>query len=111
DAFDFQQAPVDLTADLLQVGQIRQALVHSEVIRISKRPFGPTATAFLEILLQIEVLVVDMQTGVNAVLNHPRAELSRRLLGYHAIEHQLHAVGPSQVQVVPDDLLKELTPA
>ena len=77
DAFDFQQAPIDLPADLLQVGQIGQAFVHAKVVRVAERSLRPAAAAFLEVLFQIEVLVVDVQARMHAILDHPRAELAR----------------------------------
>jgi len=51
------------------------------------------------------------RNGVDAILNHPRAVLARRLLGYHAVEDQLHAIGPAEVQIVANDLFEELAPA
>ena len=69
DAFDFQQAPVDLSADLLQVRQVGQSLVHSEVVRVAESSFRPATAPFLEVLFQIEVLVVDVQAGMDPVLD------------------------------------------
>src|SRR5438270_3930592 len=58
----------------------------------SGSPFGPATTTFFEVLLQIEVLVIDMQARMHAVLNHPGTKLSRRSLRHHAVKNQLHAV-------------------
>src|SRR5207249_4133081 len=58
DALDFQQAPVDFTADLLQVGQIGQTLVYAKVIGVAECSFGPASPAFLDVLFQVEVFVI-----------------------------------------------------
>jgi hypothetical protein len=44
DAFDFEQSPVDLTADFRQTGQVGQSFVDSKILRIRERAFRPTAT-------------------------------------------------------------------
>ncbi|MBZ5585196.1 MAG: hypothetical protein LAQ30_23915 [Acidobacteriia bacterium] len=110
DAFDFQQAPTDVPANLLQVGQVRQSLVHVEVVGVAEDPFRPAAASFLEVLFQIEILVLNVQAGVHPFLDDPRAKLAGELLGHHAVKNQLHPVGPSQVQVVANDLLEESRP-
>jgi hypothetical protein len=51
DAFDFEQSPVDLPADLLQVGQIGQPFVDSKIIGVAEGPFGPATASFFEVLL------------------------------------------------------------
>jgi hypothetical protein len=48
DAFDFQRAPIDFPADLLQVRQIGQAFVHAKVVGIAERPFRPAARPSLK---------------------------------------------------------------
>jgi hypothetical protein len=111
DAFDFQQTPVDLPPNLLQVRQVGQSLVHSKVLRVAEGSFCPAAAPFLEVLLQVEVLVVDVQTGMHAILDHPRPKLAGRFLRYHTVEDQLHPVGPPQVQIVTNDFFEKLTPA
>ena len=55
DAFDFQQTPVDLPSQLLQIRQVGQTLVDSKIIRIPERAFRPATAAFFEVLLQVEV--------------------------------------------------------
>ena len=47
DAFDFQQAPIDLPPDLLQVRQIGQAFVHSKVVRVAESSFPSGSRALL----------------------------------------------------------------
>jgi len=48
DAFLFQQAPMDLSADLPRVRQVAQALIHPKVIRVPERPLGLASATFLE---------------------------------------------------------------
>src|SRR5215469_5377307 len=110
DAFDFQQAPVNLSANLLQVRQIAQAFIHSKVTWLAKDALRPATAAFFKVLLQFEILVFDVQTGMDPILNYTCAEVPRSFLCYDSIEDQLYAVGPPQVQIVANDLLEELTP-
>src|SRR3954465_4560024 len=110
DTFDFEQSPVDLSTDLLQIGQVGQSFVDSEIVRVAKRSFRPATAPFFEVLFQVEVLVVDMQARVHAVLDHPGAELAWGFLPYHSVENQLHTVRASQIQVVTDDLFEEPRP-
>ena len=91
-------------------GRLRQAFVHSKVVRVAESSFRPAAASFFEVLLQIEVLVVDVQARMHAVLDHARAKLAGRFLRHHPIEDQLYPVRPPQIQIVADDLFEELTP-
>jgi hypothetical protein len=45
---------------------------------------------------------------VDAILDHPCAELAGGFLGHHTVEDQLYAVRPSQIQIVADDFFEEL---
>ena len=67
DAFDLQPAPIDLPSQLLQVRQVGQTLIHTEIVRIAKGALGPASTTLFEILFRVEVLVLDAQTGMHAV--------------------------------------------
>ena len=109
--FDFQQAPIDLSADLLQVRQIAQTPIHPKVIRVPEGPFGPAAATFLEVLLQVEILIFDVQAGMHSILDHAGAKLSWSSLGHPPPKDQLHTLQPSQIQIVANDLFEELTPA
>src|SRR4051794_31526501 len=98
-----------IPTDLLQIGQVGQSFVDSEIVRVAKRSFRPATAPFFEVLFQVEVLVVDMQARVHAVLDHPGAELAWGFLPYHSVEDQLHTVRASQIQRCRDDLFKKLT--
>jgi hypothetical protein len=50
DTFDFQQAPIDLAADLAQIGQIAQALVDAKILRFAEGPLRSAPPPFFEIL-------------------------------------------------------------
>src|ERR1700686_845718 len=100
----------DLPPDLLQVLQIGQAFVHSKVVRVAESSFRPAAAPFFEVLPQIEVLIVDVQTWMHIVLDHAGPKLAGRLLRHHTIEDQLHPVRPPQIQVVANNFFEKLTP-
>src|SRR5437899_7655916 len=52
DAFDLQQAPVDLPSQLLEVWQVGQTLIYVEIFRVAKDAFGPAPAALLAVLLR-----------------------------------------------------------
>jgi hypothetical protein len=56
DAFNFEQSPVDPPTDFLQIGQISQSFVDSEIVGVAECSFRAATTPFLEVLLQVEVL-------------------------------------------------------
>src|ERR1022692_4560324 len=87
-----------------------QSLIRPKVTRVPERPLGPAAAAFFEVLLQVEILVLDVQTGMHPVLYHSGAKLSRRSLGHPPSKDQLHTVWPPQIQIVANDLFEELPP-
>jgi transposase InsO family protein len=61
DAFDFEQSPVDLSADVRQIRQVGQSLVDAKIPGVAERAFSPATASFFEVLLQVEVFVVDLQ--------------------------------------------------
>jgi hypothetical protein len=46
---------------------------------------------------------------MHAVLNHSGSKLSGRFLRHHPVEDQLHAIRATQIQIIADDFLEELT--
>src|ERR1022692_2281571 len=91
-------------------GRLLNPLFAPKVTRVPERPLGPAAAAFFEVLLQVEILVLDVQTGMHPVLYHSGAKLSRRSLGHPPSKDQLHTVWPPQIQIVANDLFEELPP-
>ena len=78
DALDAEQAPVGGKADLPQSGQVEvcQPFGHPEVAGVVYRGLGPQRPAFLVILLDFGVFVVDVQgrdhtVGDDWVRNRP----------------------------------------
>jgi hypothetical protein len=51
-----------------------------------------------------------MQRGLHPSLQHLGTKLTGGIAIDPAAKDELHPIGPSQIQVLPDDLLKEFTP-
>ena len=74
--FDFQQSPVDVAAQALQIAQVGQAFVHFKILGIAEDAFGEQAAPFLEGLFQVKLLVLDVQAGMDPLLHDPGCERS-----------------------------------
>lgn len=108
---DSETGPIRAGAGFWPVRIADHTPIDAEVIRVAKRSLRPTPPAFLEVLLQIEVLILNVQALVDALPNHARAELPRRLFSHHPIEDLMHAIRPPQIQVVTNDLFEEFASA
>jgi hypothetical protein len=65
---------------------------------------------FFEISLHVGVLVLDVQTGLDAVGDHPRAIAEgrwRRGALDPKRKQEPHAIGPPEVEILTDDRLEE----
>ncbi len=102
-----QQTSVGLKAEAAQSGQIRQPFAEVEVTRVVDGGFGAQGAPFLVLLLDATVLVVDVQRRHDPVGQHARAEAAGGPLADTPLEDQLHLIGPAQVEVFADDLLKK----
>jgi hypothetical protein len=69
DTFDFQQAPIALPPNFLQVRQVGQTLVHVEILGVAESDLHPTASPFVEILSQSAVLILDVQAWMQPFLD------------------------------------------
>ena len=108
--FDAQQAPVGGEADLPQCGQIDESPADGEVVGIVDGGFGPQGLTFFVVLLDLGFLVLDMERGDHALGEDPGAKRAGRPAGDAAVEDQLHSIGASDVEILPNDFFKE-TPA
>src|SRR5918996_2833854 len=112
EALDFEQTSVGLKADLPQCRQVTQPLADGKVTRVVDRGLGPCADLthvrnLFEVLFDAGVLVIDMQRWNDSVCQHARPEASRRPFCHPPVEDELHHVWPSNVEVLPDDFLKQ----
>src|SRR5256884_3523796 len=57
--------------------------------------------------LDVGILVVQVQGRYHAFCQHPRPESTGRPPRQSAVEKQLHPIGSSDVQILPDDFFKE----
>ncbi len=109
-SFEFQQSPVDVAAQALQIGQVGQAFVHFKILGIAEDAFGAQAAPFLERLFQVKLLVLDVQARMDPLLHDPSAKGARRRLRDPAVKEELQAMGPARVQVLTHHLFKEFSP-
>lgn len=110
DALQFQELVVDLVAELPEVGEVLDALPHPEVSRVVDGGLRSKGVVLLEALLHVGPLVLDVEAGVDAAGDDPRAVSVRWRWcppGGSRREQEADPAGLAQVQVVPDDLLEE----
>src|SRR5712691_11149578 len=111
DAFDFEEFPIDLMAELAQVAQVVDGLPHVEVHRVVDGRFGAEGVLLFEVLLDMGRLVFDVEARLHAVGNDARSIPKggrRRGTRESEREEQAHAIGPSEIQVLADDGFKEV---
>ena len=81
EALDVEQTSVGRKADLPQGGQILQPFADAEVAGVVDGGLGAQGAAFLVVLLDPRVLVVDVQRRGDALGQDAGAEASRRAAG------------------------------
>src|SRR5512135_2884327 len=86
DPLDVQETSVGLKADPPQGGQVGQPFADAEVARVVDRRLGPQGAAFLVILLDPRVLVVDVQRRRHPLGEHAGPEPARRPPGDPSVE-------------------------
>ena len=74
DALDAEQAPVGREADLPQGGKVGQPFGQPEIPGVVDGGLGPQRLAFLVILLDLGVFVVDVQSGNDSLGDDPGAQ-------------------------------------
>lgn len=83
-----------------------------EIFGIAEGTLRTQAPAFFEVLLQIKVLVLDVQAGDVLPLGSRGCEKrAGRGLRHPAVEDQLQAIRPAQVQIVAHHLFEEFAPS
>ena len=70
DAFYLEQFPIDLLAEVAQVGEVIDRLADVEVHRIVDGGLRAQGMLFLEVLLDVRGLVFDMQARLHAIGDH-----------------------------------------
>ena len=65
DAFGVEQAPVSCVADLGQCGEVSQLFPDLEVARLVDRGLGTERPPFLQVLLDLSLLVIQVQVGAD----------------------------------------------
>ena len=111
DAFDREQGAVDLIAEGAQVRKLVEGFPEIEVVGIVDGEFGAKAPTFFEVLLEMGVLVVDVQTRLDAVGNDPcaipvrgRRGPAREATG----EQQTDPIRAAEVQILPNDAFEKM---
>src|SRR5512132_2239896 len=103
-ALDAEQAPVGGEADLPQGGQVGQPFGQPEVAGVVDRGLGAQRPAFLVVLLDLGVFVVDVQGRDDPVGDDSGAEPAGGFAAPRAddapVEDQADLVGAADVEVV-----------
>src|SRR4051794_9879467 len=110
DLLDIQQTSVGSKADLPQSGQVLQAFSDREVARVVDCRFGAQGASFFVILLDSCVLVVDVQRRNDTFGDDTRTKPPRRSSADFPIKDELHLTRAPEVEIFPNDLLKEHAP-
>src|SRR4029453_2747990 len=110
-AFDREECSIDVVAEGAQTGEVIEAFPEIEVVGVVDREFGAEAPAFFEVLLEMGVLVVDVQTRLDTVGNDPRAVSvgwRRRPARESAGEEQADPIRAAQIQILPNDAFEKM---
>ena len=110
DGFDLQQAAIGLKADGPQGGQVDEFAADAEVAGVVDGGLGAQGVVELKVLLDLRMLIADMQRGDDPLGDDPGAEGPRGALGDAPLEDQAHAVGATEIEVFPDQVLEQMTP-
>jgi hypothetical protein len=104
---DVQQTSVGSKAKLPHRGKIDQSAAEAKIPGIVDDGFRPQGPAFLEVLLDPALLVVDVQRGHYPLGDDAGTKAARGVFAHPPVEDQLHVVGSAEVEVLADDLLEE----
>src|SRR5205823_13008312 len=106
-----RELAIDLLPGCAQIGQVNHTLPGIEVTGIVDGGFRPEGPLLFEVLLDMGMLVLDVETGVDPIGDDPGAVAKRR--GGRSFrepggKEQAHPVGAAQIQVLPDQLFEEV---
>ena len=107
ETLDAQQASIGGVTQLFELIKVVQQSADVEVVAVVDGGLGAQRAAFLVILLDARVLVVDVQRGHYVLANHARAKARRRALVDAPAEDQLHLVRTAQVEILADHVFEE----
>jgi len=111
DAFSRQEGAIDVIAQGAQRRQPIEAFGEAEVVRIVDRQLAPQAVPFFEVLLQMRMFVLDVETRLDPVGDDARPIAKgrgRRPAREATGKEQAHPIGPAQVEVVTNDRFEEV---
>jgi hypothetical protein len=107
DSLDVEQTSVGLEANLPQCGQVGQSLADLEIASVVDGRLSPQGAAFLIVLLDPSVFIVDMQRWDDSLSDHSGLAASRGLRENFLAKDQLNLIRAAEIQVLADDLFKE----
>src|ERR1700724_2985322 len=111
EALGGEQTPVGALADCLELPEVGQGLADPEVGRFVDGRFGAQGVSLFEVLLDVAVLVLDVEAGIDAVGDDAGPVPvcgGRGTTGQPAVKQQADAVGTPQVEISPHDLVKKV---
>ena len=111
DTLDLEELVVDPIGGGAELVEVADGFSDVEVHRIVDRGFGSQSAAFLEVLLDVRVLVLDVQAGIDSVGDDTGAVAEARSWsapGQSRRKEQADACGAPQIEVVADDFFEEV---
>lgn len=107
DLLDFQKASICVACNFNEVGEISKSASNLEVFRIIDSSLGTKGTVPFKVLLDVGGLVIDVQAGVDAVRDDPRAEFARSVSPDFPFKEELDTFGPAKVNVFSNHFFEE----
>ena len=107
DSLDIEKTSVGLEANLPQCGQVVQSFADLEVAGVVDGRLSSQGAAFLIVLLDPSVFIVDMQRWDDSLSDHSGLTAARSTGENSLVKDQLNLVWAAKIQVLADDLFKE----
>src|SRR6201987_805008 len=104
---DLDKPLIGRKSDRAQLCKIVQAYADAEVVSVVDGRLGPQGPAFLVVLLDARVLVIDVQGWGDIPRDHPGAKAGSRMARYPAIEDEFDLLRAAEIEVLADHLLEE----
>src|SRR5262249_3941148 len=104
---DVQKTSVGCEGHVPQAREVVERLADAEVAGVVDHQFRPQRTAFLEVLLEEGMLVVEPETGDYLMRDEAGAEAGLGVVRDAAVKDQLQMLRTAQVEVVTQDLLEK----
>src|SRR5246127_4610412 len=102
---DLDQALIGRKSDRAQLCKIVQAFADAEVVSVVDGRLGPQGPAFLVILLDARVLVIDVQGWGDIPRDHPGAKAGSRIEEQATVHRSVEDLGGGELRLQDRDIV------